>query len=119
MTYTFILVASQHAEQPRSQPSSRPHHSSSTSRSTTASVSAPARPSAKPQSKNGALTFEIFSDAPAAGSGATTSRGAALAAVAPHLYEAHLDDARAEGIANPTWGTLGTEATRRKENDGT
>jgi hypothetical protein len=109
----------QHAEPARTQPSSRSHHSSSTSRSTAASASAPARPSAKPQSKNGAAAFEIFSDAPAAGSVATTSRGAALVAVAPHLYEAHLDDARAEGIANPTWGTLGTEATRRKENDGT
>jgi hypothetical protein len=116
---TTAIPAHQHAEPVRSQPSSRPHHSSSTSRSTTASVPAPARPSAKPQSKNGAAAFEIFSDAPAAGSVATTSRGAALVAVAPHLYEAHLDDARAEGIANPTWGTLGTEATRRKENDGT
>jgi hypothetical protein len=115
-------VPAQHQSEPvRSQPSSRSHHSSSTSRSTASSapVTATARPSAKPQSKNGAAAFEIFSDAPAAGSVATTSRGAALAAVAPHLYEAHLDDARADGIANPTWGTLGTEATRRKENDGT
>jgi hypothetical protein len=49
----------------------------------------------------------------------STARGAAIAAVAPHLYEAHLDDVdeRAQQFP-PTWGTLGSEATRRKENDG-
>jgi hypothetical protein len=119
-------------------PSSHSHgHPPAAPVAAAASVSGRARPSApaaqsrpapagKGASNQGA-SFEIFSDfsAPTGASAppvtTTTARGAAIAAVAPHLYEAHLDDVdeRTQQQQFPaTWGNLGTEATRRKENDG-